>query len=143
MKFRKPFPPWVKGLEKLVAYQGRNLGHYELVGPHKADSGSAKGKAIAGQMPKSVQAFFEQQLNAARDNDGSPALLRFPLKEISPKLHGAAIAVRWTSEDQTADRLFVFDPEGKPVAKVWTDKTTNYDWEPAGGPFEIDDTPHS
>lgn len=133
----------VKGLAKLIDEQADNLDAYELVGPDAADAGSAKGKAIAKSFPQAAQAFFQKQLDAARDNDGSPALLKIPLSEVSDKLKGSAFVVRWTSEDQNLDRLFVFDRAGKPIAKGWTDTGADFKWEPAKGPFRIDDTPHS
>jgi hypothetical protein len=134
---------WMKGLARLVGNESDNLDHYELTGPNSADPSSAQGKAIAAKFPASVQGFFKKQLDALADNDGSAALLKFPLSEVDSKLKGNAIAVRWTSEDQNLDRLFVFDQSGKPVAKAWTDTGANFKWEPAKGPFQVDDTPHT
>ena len=137
-------PKWLAGLEKLTRAQADNLDAYEKVGPNSSASDSAKGKAAIAAMPKSVRDFFAKQESAARDNDGAPALLRFNLSEISPKLHGSAYAVRWTSEDQSLDRLFVYDQTGKEVAKGTTDTGGDYKWTlaKAGKPFAIDDSPH-
>jgi hypothetical protein len=136
-------PAWTKGLAKLVSEQADNLDAYEHVGPNATDANTAKGKALIATFPKAVQDFFKKQQIALRDNDGDAALLKFPLKEISPNLKGNALAVRWTSEDGTLDRLFVFDATGKPVTKGWTDTGANFKWQPAKGPFAIDDSPHS
>jgi len=136
-------PTWAAGLAKLVEDECDNLDHYELVGPNSADPASKKGKALEAKFPKAVREFFEKQETALADNDGSAALLKFPLSEVKKGLKGDAIAVRWTSEDQTLDRLFVFDSKGTPVEKGWTDVGANFKWEPAKGPFAVDDTPHN
>ena len=135
-------PLWTKGLEKLVKEQGDNLDSYEHVGPNATDPSSAKGKAFVATLPKAVREFFAKQEGALADNDGTAAVLKIPLSEVSPHLKGNAIAVRWTSEDQSLDRLFVFTSSGEPVAKGWTDGKADFKWEPARAPFKIDDSPH-
>jgi hypothetical protein len=133
---------WMPGLEKLVKAQAGKLDRYEQIGAN-TDANSPKGRAALANLPAGVREFFNKQLGAIADNDGSAAAYKFPLSDLSPNLKGAAFAVRWTSEDGSLDRLWVFDSSGKGIAKGTTDSAGDLSWTLTSGPFQIDDTPHS
>jgi hypothetical protein len=138
----KPPPAWMHGLTKVVNEHRSTLSQWEQLGPDSADATTPQGAALLAKFPAGVQAFFKSQMSAAADNDGSVALLKIPLSSVSSRLHGAATAVRWTSEDQQLDRLFVYDTHGKPLTKGWTDTGGAFRWHHATAPFQIDDSPH-
>jgi hypothetical protein len=110
-------PAWLKSFEHLTRTQLSRL-------PAPA----------ASTLPKSVATFWKQQQDALADNDGSAAIM---------KIGSKGYAIRWTSEDSSLDRLFVYDHAGKPVAKGWTDTGGAFKWSPAKSAFHVDDTPHS
>ena len=135
-------PTWMTGLKKLLKEEADNLDHYELLGPDATEPDSAAGKKTLAGLPAGVRDFFKKQQGALPDNDGTAGVYKFDLKEVAGGLSGAAYGVRWTSEDQSLDRLFIFDHAGRPVAKGSTDNAGDYAWTLPKGPFQIDDTPH-
>src|SRR2546425_337387 len=105
-------PAWVKALPKAVDAQRTNLAKWEIVGPNSADADSSAGKAALAKLPATVRAFFAKQQGALPDNDGSAMVLKVPLSDVKAGTHGSAYAVRWLSEDESLDRLFVYDSAG-------------------------------
>src|SRR5438874_7727413 len=124
-------PEWMHGLEKLIHRDAQTLNKFELVGPNSSDPASASGKTALAGAPASVRDFMNKQDTALADNDGSAALYKFPLKDVSSKLKGDAWAVRWTSEDGQLNRMWIFDAAGHGVAKGSSETGGALTWKAA------------